>query len=90
MENYRKGWGQNTQTGRIAQIGRIIWVPRKVFEGTLYDFFRMSQLGKTQQVCAFCTLVIQIGYDELTPDDIAKVSVHMRIAHHLKRYDVPA
>ena len=44
---------------------------------------------KTEHVCAFCTLVIQIGYDELTDDDIAKVAVHMRIAHGLKRYEIP-
>lgn len=50
----------------------------------------MSQQGKTEQVCAFCTLVIQIGYDELTDDDIAKVAIHMRIAHGLKPYEIPA
>lgn len=48
----------------------------------------MSQLGKTEQICAFCNLVIQIGYDDLTPDDVAKVAVHMRIAHGLKRYEI--
>jgi hypothetical protein len=50
----------------------------------------MSQLGKTERVCAFCTLVIQIGYNELTENDIAKVSAHMRIAHGLRRYEIPA
>jgi len=50
----------------------------------------MSQLGKTEGVCAFCMLVIQIGYDGLTDDDIAKVSAHMRIAHGLQRYEIPA
>jgi len=50
----------------------------------------MSQLGKTENVCAFCMLVIQIGYDELTENDIAKIAVHMRIAHHLQRYEIPA
>jgi len=50
----------------------------------------MSQQGKTEHVCAFCTLVIQIGYHELTDDDIAKIAVHMRIAHGLKRYEIPA
>jgi hypothetical protein len=49
----------------------------------------MSQQGKTEHVCAFCTLVIQIGYDELTDDDIAKIAVHMRIAHGLQRYEIP-
>jgi hypothetical protein len=49
----------------------------------------MPNIQRSQHVCAFCTLVIQIGYDQLTPDDIAKVSVHMRIAHGLKRYEVP-
>ena len=34
----------------------------------------MSQQGRTEHVCAFCTLVIQIGYEELTDNDIAKVA----------------
>jgi len=50
----------------------------------------MSQQGRTEHVCAFCMLVIQIGYEELTDSDIAKVAVHMRIAHGLKRYEIPA
>lgn len=50
----------------------------------------MSQLGRTEQICAFCNLVIQIGYKRLTPSDIAKVSVHMRIAHGLRKYEIPA
>lgn len=50
----------------------------------------MPQLKSPEQVCAFCMLVIQIGYAELTKDDIAKVAVHMRIAHGLRRYDIPA
>lgn len=50
----------------------------------------MSQQGRTEHVCAFCMLVIQIGYEELTENDIAKVSAHMRIAHGLKRYEIPA
>jgi hypothetical protein len=50
----------------------------------------MSQLGKTERMCAFCMLVIQIGYDELTEEDIAKVSAHMRIAHGLQRFEIPA
>ena len=49
----------------------------------------MSRLSNQEHVCAFCMLVIQIGYHELTPDDIAKVSVHMRIAHHLEKYSIP-
>jgi hypothetical protein len=49
----------------------------------------MSQ-QKSQNICAFCTLVIQIGYGELTESDIQKVAVHMRIAHGLQRYDIPA
>ena len=49
----------------------------------------MSQLGKTEHVCAFCMLVIQIGYSELTDADIAKVAVHMRIAHGLERFEIP-
>jgi hypothetical protein len=49
----------------------------------------MWQLGKTERVCAFCTLVIQIGYDELTDEDTAKVAAHMRIAHGLRRYEIP-
>jgi hypothetical protein len=50
----------------------------------------MSQAGKTEQMCAFCMLVIQIGYDELTAEDMKKVAVHMRIAHGLKKYEIPA
>jgi hypothetical protein len=34
--------------------------------------------------------VIQIGYEELTDNDVAKVATHMRIAHGLKRYEIPA
>ena len=49
-----------------------------------------SRLKDPENVCAFCMLVLQIGYEELTPDDIAKVSVHLRIAHGLKRYEIPA
>ena len=49
----------------------------------------MSQLGKTERICAFCMLVIQIGYDELTQDDTAKVAAHMRIAHGLQRFEIP-
>jgi hypothetical protein len=50
----------------------------------------MSQQGRTEHVCAFCMLVIQIGYDELTENDIVKVAAHMRIAHGLKPYVIPA
>ena len=50
----------------------------------------MSQLGRTEHLCAFCMLVIQIGYDELSESDIQKVAVHMRIAHGLRRYEIPA
>jgi hypothetical protein len=50
----------------------------------------MSQLNSQGHVCSFCMLVIQIGYDELTDDDIAKVSAHMRIAHQLKPYEISA
>jgi hypothetical protein len=50
----------------------------------------MAQLKNPENVCAFCMLVIQIGYNELTPSDIAKIAVHMRIAHGLKRYEIPA
>jgi hypothetical protein len=49
----------------------------------------LSQQEKTLNICAFCTLVIQIGYADLTESDIAKVSSHMRIAHGLRRYDIP-
>ncbi len=50
----------------------------------------MSRLKDPENVCAFCMLVLQIGYDELTRDDIAKVSAHMRIAHGLQRYEISA
>lgn len=50
----------------------------------------MSRLKGPETVCAFCMLVLQIGYDELTGDDIAKVSAHLRIAHGLKPYQIPA
>lgn len=50
----------------------------------------MSRLKGPETVCAFCMLVIQIGYEELTPDDIAKVSAHMRIAHGLERFQISA
>ncbi len=50
----------------------------------------MSQQGRTEHVCAFCTLVIQIGYEELTDNDVAKVATHMRIAHGLQRYEIQA
>ncbi len=50
----------------------------------------MAELRNPEHVCAFCMLVIQIGYKELTPDDIAKVSAHMRIAHGLRRFEIPA
>ena len=48
----------------------------------------MTRLNSPEHVCAFCMLVRQIGFDELTESDMAKVAVHMRIAHHLKRYDI--
>jgi hypothetical protein len=47
----------------------------------------MSQL-KSEHVCAFCMLVIQIGYENLTPDDEAKIRAHMRIAHSLPKYAI--
>jgi hypothetical protein len=50
----------------------------------------MSRLNNPETVCAFCMLVLQIGYDELTDDDVAKVSAHLRIAHGLKNYHIPA
>jgi hypothetical protein len=50
----------------------------------------MTQLRNPEQVCAFCTLVIQIGYRELTRDDVAKVSAHMRITHGLRPFEIPA
>jgi len=50
----------------------------------------MSRLRSPENVCAFCMLVLQIGYDELTQDDIAKVAAHLRIAHGLKRFEIPA
>ncbi len=68
-----------------------IWIGRKVFQWIHSRIVSlMTQLRSPEHVCAFCTLVIQIGYSELTRDDIAKVSAHMRIAHGLKRYDIPA
>jgi hypothetical protein len=50
----------------------------------------LSRLKSQENVCAFCMLVLQIGYDDLTQDDIEKVSVHMKIAHGLKRYEISA
>jgi hypothetical protein len=76
--------------GEFGAFGAEIWVPRKVFLYRDNTKRRMSQQGRTEHVCAFCMLVIQIGYDELTENDIAKVSAHMRIAHGLKRYEIPA
>jgi len=64
-------------------------LPVRFFYRLRYLSSEMSQQGKTEHVCAFCTLVLQIGYDELTGDDIAKIAVHMRIAHGLQRYEIP-
>ena len=50
----------------------------------------MTQLKTPEHVCAFCMLVLQIGFDELTIEDRAKIAVHMRIAHALKPYEIPA
>jgi hypothetical protein len=50
----------------------------------------MSRQKSQEHVCAFCMLVIQIGYEDLTDDDVAKVSAHMRIAHRLKPYEISA
>ncbi len=47
----------------------------------------MSQV-KSEHVCAFCMLVIQIGYGNLTEDDTAKIKAHMRIAHSLPKYAI--
>jgi hypothetical protein len=35
-------------------------------------------------------LVIQIGYDQLSTDDILKISTHMKIAHGLRPYVISA
>jgi hypothetical protein len=48
----------------------------------------MAQLKGPEHVCAFCMLVIQIGYDELTEDDMLKVAKHLKIAHGLRPYDI--
>ncbi len=45
---------------------------------------------KTQHICAFCTLVIQIGRENLTENDIRKIQIHMRIEHGLRPYHIPA
>ena len=50
----------------------------------------MTQLREPEHVCAFCMLVRQIGYKELTENDKIKVAAHIRIAHTLKRYEIPA
>jgi hypothetical protein len=50
----------------------------------------MAQLRSPEHVCAFCTLVIQIGYDNLTERDKAKIAVHMRIFHGLKPFEISA
>jgi len=49
---------------------------------------RMPQVSKSDHVCAFCSLVIQIGYENLTPEDISKINMHMRIAHGLRRFEI--
>jgi len=49
----------------------------------------MSRLNDPEKVCAFCMLVKQIGYDQLTEDDIAKITAHLRIDHRLRRYEIP-
>jgi len=48
----------------------------------------MPQVSKSEHVCAFCSLVIQIGYENLTPDDVSKINMHMRIAHGLRRFEI--
>lgn len=50
----------------------------------------MTQLRSPEHVCAFCMLVIQIGYKRLTKSDCVKIAAHMRIAHGLKRYEIQA
>lgn len=50
----------------------------------------MTQLRNPEHICAFCMLVRQIGFRELTESDKVKVAIHMRIAHDLKRYEIPA
>lgn len=50
----------------------------------------MSRLKEPEHVCAFCMLVIQIGYDRLSQDDVAKVAAHLRISHGLRPYQIPA
>lgn len=48
----------------------------------------MSQLPRTEGMCAFCMLVIQTGYEHLTPAEIEMVAFHMRESHGLKRFSI--
>jgi len=50
----------------------------------------MAQLRSPEHVCAFCTLVIQIGYANLTERDKSKIEVHMKIFHGLKPFEISA
>lgn len=50
----------------------------------------MSGLKDPDQVCGFCTLVIQLGYKSLTGDERQSVAEHLRTHHGLKPYAIPA
>jgi hypothetical protein len=98
MVNARIRWIISSENGEIAQLDPLelgdvpgIWIGRKVFQWSPAALVSvMSRLDSPEHVCSFCMLVIQIGYDELSDNDVAKVSAHMRIAHRLKPYEIPA
>jgi len=50
----------------------------------------MPSLEDPEHLCAFCTLVLQIGYNHLSVEDVEKVSTHLKVFHGLKPYDISA
>lgn len=74
---------------------RELSYPESIFRITFLNeceprIVAMPSLEDPEQLCAFCTLVLQLGYDHLTQEDAKSVSTHLKVFHHLKPYEIPA
>jgi hypothetical protein len=99
MADRQKCSTRSPQTGEIAKIAPPGSNQRQYHESILAIGFSislpeynlgMAQLRSPEHVCSFCSLVIQIGYENLTETDKAKIGVHMKIFHGLKPFEIPA
>jgi len=48
----------------------------------------MVLLNETLEVCAFCALVLQIGYADLSDNDRRIMSAHLMVHHNLAPFAI--